>query len=182
MNSLELSLNEKVSWLVVGIATIIFVLFIMIILPKMTAYSEEAIGVESSPDTEMMYSEEDLYDIADSYGEEGRRIYVIIRWTFDVIWPLVYLFFLLALTIQLAKPSKYKWIHKLYIISIVATGFDYLENTLVTVVMVSYPKELFTIGTLASIASLLKWGILSLAFLCIFVIIIARVYEKLIKK
>lgn len=178
MHTLESKLNQKISWLVVGIATVVFILFIILVLPRMATYSEEAIGASVSPDTEMMYSGEDLYEIAKSYGEEGRRIYVTIRWTFDVIWPLVYLFFLLSLTVQLAKPSRYKWIHKLYIVSIAATLFDYLENTLVTIVMVAYPKEMFFIGSLASVASMLKWLILSLAFVLVVVIVVVRLYEK----
>lgn len=168
-------LDKKINWMVVFVSLILFAIFIAVVLPKVSAYTEEAVGGMGSPDTSLLYSGRDLYEIAKSYGEEGRSNYVVIRWTFDVLWPLAYLFFLLSTSVQLAKPMKSSWLGKLYWFSILAAGFDYLENTLVTIIMVAFPEELFGLGNIASIASLFKWIWLSLAFAAVLLLLLVRI-------
>ena len=44
-----------------------------------------------------MYSTSDLYEMAQSYGADGRGLYVKARFTFDLVWPLVYTLFLVTI-------------------------------------------------------------------------------------
>ena len=62
------------------------------------AYTEDVTGSSSSPDTSLIYSSDDLFDIAEAYGQVGRNAYIVLRLTFDVIWPIVYFMFLASLT------------------------------------------------------------------------------------
>ena len=76
-------------------ALLIFLLFTALVLPRQAAKSEHETGSAVSPDTSIFYSPAGLYQIAKSYGEEGRRAYIRARFTFDLVWPLVYTLFLI---------------------------------------------------------------------------------------
>jgi hypothetical protein len=179
--SMKVFLERKINWWVVIISTIVFALFIAIVLPKVSAYTKVAVGGLGGPDTSFFYSGSELFDFAESYGQQGRRTYILLRWTFDLVWPLVYMTFLLSLTVQLVKGLKFKWFYHLYLLPIIATAFDYLENILATLVMLLFPTRWLWLGTLTSIASTLKWGTLSLAFIIVAILILVRVLRLIIK-
>ena len=69
----------------------------------MSEYSNEVIGEWESPDTSLIYSEADLYDMAENYGEMGRKAYIKLRWTFDLVWPFVYTLFLVLWAIKILE-------------------------------------------------------------------------------
>ncbi|NIV29382.1 MAG: hypothetical protein GWN58_07700, partial [Anaerolineae bacterium] len=75
-------------------ALLIFLLFSALVLPQQATKAEEETGSSDSPDTSFFYSPSDLYRMAESYGEQGRQAYIRARFTFDLVWPLVYTFFL----------------------------------------------------------------------------------------
>lgn len=166
----EMKSVKKPSLTVVAAATIVFALFIAVVLPKVSAYTSVNIGGLGSPDTDFLYSGRRLYEIADSYGAGGRRLYVILRWTFDLLWPMVYTWFLVSWTRWLATWYNKPWVKQLYWIPIAAMLFDYLENTLVTIVMLMFPKPLYALGTMVSVAGLVKWSTLSVAFVVVLVL------------
>ncbi len=80
--------NISKNWVTL-IAFVVFVGFMLIVLPQQAAKSESQTGVSASPDTSLIYSADDLYQMAETYGEQGRKAYVQARFTFDLIWPLV---------------------------------------------------------------------------------------------
>ena len=171
---------EKVSWRMVIIATVLFIMFIAFVLPKVSEYSAAAIGVAESPDTALIYTAQDLYELAESYGEAGRSTYILLRWTFDVAWPLVYAFFVMTLTMQLAKSIQHRrWPQYLYLIAFWGMVFDYLENLGTTVVMARYPLESGLIAELTPFFSLLKWGLIGASFTTVFVLGIIVLNSKL---
>ena len=73
-----------------------FLVFTSVVLPYISNLTERVIGVSESIDTNFSFNLFTLYTIIDSYQEEGRRFYVFIRWTFDVVWPLIYTAMLLT--------------------------------------------------------------------------------------
>lgn len=168
-------LYKRVNWMVVIVSIILFSLFIAVVLPKVSLYTDEVVGGLGSPDTSFYYNGYDLYQFAESYGEDGRHNYVLLRWTFDVVWPLVYLFFLLSLSVQLAKPFKNKWVNKVYWLSILATAFDFFENIVVTIFMIVFPAKLYWLGTIASIGTMFKWILLCLAFAAVTILLVAYI-------
>lgn len=175
-------LERKISWKIAVLTTIIFALFIAMILPRVASYTEANVGGLGSPDTELLLSGEQLYNIAESYGEEGRSTYILLRWTFDVVWPIVYMMFLLSFIIVLGKGIRLKVTKYLYLLPIVAAGFDYLENTMVTIIMLRFPIKMYLFGTLTSYASLMKWITLNGAFLAVVVIGVIKLWLWVRKK
>jgi hypothetical protein len=85
------------------LAFVVFLLFAGLVLPGQAVSAETYSGNAGSPDLSFYYSAKDLYHMAEVYGEQGRGAYVRARFTFDLIWPLVYTFFLCtAITIHIS--------------------------------------------------------------------------------
>ena len=84
------------TWWVALVALMVFILFIMLVLPLQASKAKAQNGDMGSPDLSFYYSAEDLYQMAEAFGEEGRKSYIIARYSFDLVWPLVYTFFLIT--------------------------------------------------------------------------------------
>ena len=81
-------ITQKSSLLTVVSTLILFLAFTVTVLPTQSEKAKVQSG-ESSPDMSLFFTVEELYDIAESYGEEGREAYVTARFTFDLVWPIV---------------------------------------------------------------------------------------------
>ncbi len=126
--------------------TALFGFFMLVVLPVVSMVSDSA-----SPDTMFFYSSGRFYDLMESYGQSGRNLYIILRWTFDLVYPLVYgLFFMM---IMIALNSKIKFLF----FPILGVIFDYLENTVATINVGIYPKEVDFLVYLMQVFSLMKW-------------------------
>lgn len=170
----------KISWKWVIIVSVMFGIFIAFILPKVDSYSSKKIGPFKSPDTSLIYSAEDLYQMAENYGELGRDVYIKLRWTFDIIWPILYTLFLVLWTIKLLeyisinKVSRY-----LFVIPIAGVAFDLLENIGATIVMFRYPLKSGIIANITPIMTFLKWITLSGSFLIIIILMVLIGWSKI---
>ncbi|MCJ7718188.1 MAG: hypothetical protein MUO54_16940, partial [Anaerolineales bacterium] len=159
-------LQEKSTvWVVIG-TLVIMLLFTILVLPSQAEASIEHTGSSTAPDTSLYYSAEDLYKMVENYGPEGRRAYISARWTFDLIFPLVYVSFL-AMGIswfskQLIFTSK-AW-NLVNLLPLLSGILDYLENSATSLVMYLYPIQLMSAAFLASIFTLLKWVSIFLSF------------------
>ena len=176
-------LKKEIKWSWVILVTIGFVLFLSLVLPRVSAYTTKTIGDFPSPDTSFSYSAQDLYMMAKSYGLSGRDAYVFLRWTFDVLWPLVYTTFLVIWTMKLTSYIKgRRWIQSLYLLPMIAMILDFIENTGATIVMIRYPKSSGVIAQITPLVTLLKWTTLSVSFILIFLLVFVILYQKTMKK
>lgn len=137
----------------------IFLLFSALVLPSQAARSETYAEGIGSPDMSLLYTPQDLYDTAEAYGEQGRTAYVRARFTFDVIWPLVYTLFLSPAISWLfgrafARHSRWRLAN---LAPILGALFDYLENVSTSIVMLRYPTPTALLAVLAPIFTLVKW-------------------------
>jgi len=148
-------------------AVIIFLIFSVTVLPdqsaKAAAYSAE-IG---SPDLSLFYTPEDLYHMAEQFGESGRQAYVRARFTFDLAFPIVYGAFLLscvgwALGKLTLENSNWRL---LVLIPLFAVLFDLFENTAASIVISQYPQPSPLAAVLAPFFTLLKWFFVGSGFL-----------------
>ncbi len=140
-------------------ATAVFILFLALVLPGQAAEAEAFAGEAGAPDTSFWYPPTDLYRMAEAYGPEGRAAYVRARWTFDVIWPVVFTAFLaLALSwiYPRAFPPESRW-QLVNLIPLAGMLFDYLENSAASLVMARYPALTPGVAHLAPLFTLLKW-------------------------
>jgi hypothetical protein len=172
---------KRISWIHVFVSLIVFLAFMIFVLPAESNKSTE-LGIEQSPDTSFFYTKEELYFIADSYGEEGRAFYVNQRFTFDLIWPIAYGLFLTMTLAYLGKNASSKWIRKAFYLPIGSVVIDYLENIMTATVMYRYPKETMIFSDLAGFVTALKWISLSLSFVILLVIGVIYVIHSLKKE
>lgn len=137
------------------IIVLIFLVFTAVALPRQAQNAPPDVG---TPDTSLYYSPEELYNMAQAYGESGRRAYIVARFTFDVLWPVIYSAFFLSLTsLMLSKlsSSDSRW-RTWNLLPLLGTTFDFLENFSTSWVMWRYPAKASLAGTLASIFTPLK--------------------------
>jgi len=148
-------------------ALVIFLLFVSLVLPKQAAQAKTYTRDAGSPDMSFFYTADDLYTMAESYGEAGRLTYVHTRFTFDVIFPLVYLFFLstsLSWTLARLLPEENRG-RLLNLFPLLGWLFDLLENLSTSIVMLKFPEHISLIASLAPVFTMLKWFFVGGSFL-----------------
>ena len=170
-------------WIVLG-ALLVFTLFMILILPGQSASAEAFSADAGTPDLSFYYSTDELYRMAESYGAQGRELYIRARFTFDLIWPVVYTLFLTAAISWIyarATPSKniIWWVNLLPVLGML---FDYLENISSSLVMVRYPQQTPLIDFLAPIFTMLKWFLITSSFfiliLGVFILLKQRITHR----
>ena len=159
-------------------ALAVFVVFTALFLPGQGTQTDQYGHEIGIPDLSMAYSPSDLYALAEAYGPEGRVAYIRARFTFDVIWPVVYTLFLvtaMSWSARRAFAADSRW-QRANLVPLLAALFDYLENTATSLVMARYPARAPVVAALATLFTPLKWLFVaaSVALLLICVCMAAR--------
>jgi len=145
---------------------VVFILFTALVLPGQSAREDDPTGDVGSPDLFFYYSADDLYRMAEAYGEQGRAEYIQVRFTFDLVWPLVYTFFLataISWVFARAFSDGSKW-QLANLAPVMGMVFDYLENIATSLVMWQYPAQTPLVDWLAAIFTSLKWILIGTSF------------------
>lgn len=169
---------------VVLIGLIIFVLFSVLVLPAQSSQADNISGETGSPDMSFFYSSQNLFDMAESYGAQGRVEYIRARFSFDLIWPFVYGFFLstsiswLIKRVDLSKTPM----GLLNLVPVFGVLFDYFENITTSWVMFRFPQPALFPALLAPFLTATKWifvgGSFGILILGIFIVIWDAVHSK----
>lgn len=162
------------------LATLVFLLFMALVLPGQAAQAEETSAGAGSPDTSFWYSAQDLYQFAEDYGEAGRAAYIRARWTFDLIYPMVYAFFLVTTVswvFAYAFPVASRW-QVVNLFPFAGMVFDYLENIATSLVMARFPLPAQFAANLAPVLTLIKWFFVSGSFLILFFGIVRAIFSR----
>ena len=180
LHRLSNTLQRRATGRVTLLATIVFILFTALVLPRQAAEAETISGDAGSPDTSFWYTPDDLYRMADAYGPAGRQAYLRARWTFDLVWPVVYTAFL-SLTISwvyrraFARESRWQWAN---LVPVAGMLLDYLENSATSLVMARYPALTPGIAHLAPLFTLTKWVFVNGSFVLLLIGAIAILWRK----
>jgi hypothetical protein len=169
-------------WVVLA-ALLIFILFAIFILPGFSEESARYANGMGSPDTILFYSGADLFSIAETYGEEGRQAFLDIRWTLDLVFPLIYTLFLITSASWLlcrVIPSGSKW-RLLNLFPLAAFILDLLENSATSLVMLRFPEHCLFGEILAPIFSPLKWLAVAGSFLLVLWAAVSYLVKRLEK-
>ena len=156
---------------------VIFILFTALVLPRQAAQSPgEDVG---TPDLSFFYTPQDLYEMAEAYGEAGRAEYIRVRFTFDVIWPLVYTFFLVTSISWLyarafASGSRWRWAN---LAPVMAALLDFGENLSTSWVMFRYPTTAPVVAALAPFFTASKWMLVSGSLVLLVMGIVAALWR-----
>jgi hypothetical protein len=165
-------------WVVLS-ALVIFLLFSALVLPRQAARAQQETGGAASPDMSFYYSPGDLYRMAEAYGAQGREAYVRARFTFDLIFPLVYTLFL-ATAISWVNTRAFapdsRW-HLANLAPVLGALFDYAENVSTSLVMLRYPAQTAVVDVLAPVFTLVKWVFVTGSFVLLFVGVVAAAWR-----
>lgn len=168
------------TWLMI-ISLLVMVGFMIFVLPAQASDAASESGSERSPDTSFLYSPDDLYQMAEDYGENGRRAYIRARWTFDLVFPLVYTAFLtFGISWFVQRLSGWGEAWKLTALLPLLGGiFDLLENSATSLAMAAYPARPGWILLSASIFTPVKWVFVSASFIPYFIFALAWLVQKI---
>lgn len=162
---------------------VIFLLFTAIVLPDQASKAEASSGGAESPDTSFFYTAGDLSRMAEAYGEQGRQAYIHARFTFDLLWPLVYTAFLctsLSWLNRKAFPGDSPW-QRMNLVPLAAMLFDFLENISTSLVMAQYPAPVPLAAALAPFFTLAKWILVMGSFVLLIISAGAALWRRLRK-
>jgi len=160
-------------------ALAIFLLFSTLVLPGQAARAETDTGNAGSPDMSFYYSADDLYRMAEAYGKQGREAYVRTRFTFDLIWPLVYTMFLstaISWVYIKAFTRDSRW-QRANLAPVLGALFDYLENLSTSLVILRYPDQTAVVDILAPVFTSVKWVFVNGSFVLLFTGIVVGVWR-----
>jgi len=163
---------------------LVFVVFSITVLPGQSAQAGRSAGQTGVPDLSFYYSAEQLYEMAEGFGEEGRSAYIRARFTFDLVWPLVYGFFLVTSMSWLAgkvlqEGSRWEMANLLPLAGVL---FDYLENISTSLVMLRYPVETWLAANLAGFFTALKWISIGASFILLIIFFVGAIWKRLKKR
>jgi len=152
-------------------AVVTFLIFSALVLPGQSAAVDAYSGSAGSPDLSLLYTPDDLYQMAEQYGFTGRAAYVHSRFSFDLIFPIIYTLFLItAISWILGNitPETSQW-RMLNLAPILGMLFDFLENTTASIVISRYPTPSPISMNLAPVFTFLKWVFVGGSFLILFI-------------
>jgi hypothetical protein len=144
-------------------ALVVFILFTVLVLPDQSSKASTEARAAGSPDLSFFYTASDLDRMAEAYGQAGREAYVRARFTFDLIWPLVYTAFLctaISWVYRKAFDPRSRW-QRMNLVPVFAILFDFLENISTSLLMLQFPNRIPLVATLAPIFTMGKWILVS---------------------
>jgi hypothetical protein len=175
--------RTSTGWLAL-VALLIFLLFSALVLPQQATKAARETGSSDSPDMSFFYSPGDLYKMAEAYGEQGREAYVEARFTFDLIWPLVYTLFLataISWVFGRAFAPDSRW-QRANLAPLLAAILDYLENLSTSLVMLRFPDQTPLVDLLAPLFTAIKWSFLGASFVLLFGGIVVGVWRWIARR
>ncbi|GAP06715.1 hypothetical protein ATHL_01572 [Anaerolinea thermolimosa] len=140
--------------------------FNILIFPILSENFRSVSGNLQTLDVQFGYSPEDALNFIQRLGETARHFYLLIEWTADLFYPIIYssLFTLLLglLFKAVHLQDKLTGLRYLIVLPVFMMGFDYSENILLSILLLwhnslsGYGMALW-VASFASIASLCKW-------------------------
>lgn len=162
-------------------ALLIFLLFTALVLPGQSSKAVVETSGTGTPDLSFYYSGDELCQLAEAYGKVGRDAYVKTRFTFDLVWPVVYMCFLSTGISWIYQKSfaKDSILQQANLIPIFAAIFDYMENISTSVVMLRYPSPSILLANVAGVFTLVKWLLIVSSFTFLILGLVVMVWRWL---
>ncbi len=145
-------------YLVLGFLALQF-LFSGLILPHFQKQFDPQLN-RGLMDLDFGFSPEKGYNIIESYGEQGRKVYFFVESFVDVLYPIVYTAAFVLMISFLFKKNGWN-IRKIAILNILplaGMGFDMLENFGIVQMLRAFPERVDFWARVASNAGIVKWA------------------------
>jgi hypothetical protein len=105
------------------------------------------------------YSPEEAYAVMRAYGPEGRRAYMWIELTADVVYPAAYTLFLaLCLTYLAERAGPASGLtRRATLLPFAVLAADYAENAAIVTMLARYPERADSIARVGGVITAIKW-------------------------
>jgi hypothetical protein len=122
---------------------------------RLEAYS----GGVGPLDLRPAYTADEAYTSLAAYGDEGRRFYLLLLLTVDLIYPVVYsLFFSLTIVYCLRQVlAADHTLQRAALLPWVSLLADFVENAGLAWLLLNYPNRLDGVAVLTSTVTTIKW-------------------------
>lgn len=155
---------------------VMFFVFMVVADKNMQAIGsiEEKMGEVKLLDTRFFYDADTVYNVLENLGETGRNYYRELLLKTELIFPLVYRFFIIVTLCFLFRwwvDKKSSW-NLICFIPLVDLLFDYMENFIVLIMLKQYPDLSVVLATLVGYITMIKYIFVYFAwFLILFSIV-----------
>jgi hypothetical protein len=157
---------------------VLFIIFAFVISPIILILSNQFTNIRFSPDVSLFYSPDIFYDTLIATGQSGRNYYFITTWSFDLLYPIIYGLAILSVMIKYKKDQK----SLIYIIPLLGILFDYLENSLASLLAFFYKTEIDLLVYVLQFFSSIKWLSIGLSILIILILTIKNHKKNIISQ
>ena len=150
--------NRVTSWWGILLCLILFIFVVSYVFPTFSRILSIPEGAEKI-DTQTYYSSEKLYQVISKLDKTARRGYAISHMTADIIFPVVYTFLfgmMISITFRMIFPEG-SWFKYLNLMPVGLFVFDIIENTLLSVLLLSYPERYEFLAFTAGVVTFIKW-------------------------
>jgi hypothetical protein len=164
MQNLSEKLYAKANGKNVLLALAAFLVFNALILPTAEQHIKAYSGGVGVLDLQLGYTPDKAYDMVAAYGEQGRQLYAMVEIIADTFYPLIYtLFFCLLISFIYQKTTQVGTkLRLINLVPLLSMGFDYLENSCILTLLLTFPNRYNVVAQIGSVFTLLKWGSLVL--------------------
>ncbi len=174
-----LSKTSRTGWLLL---IVLLQLLFMYAFHGLFSFSVEKIRALSNgmgiPDAQILYTSPQLQNMFRLYGPEGREMYLRLQWI-DMVYPLIYSTLLASLLYLVYKKTR---LENMVFIPFVAALFDYAENILLRISILSFPNIQDGVASIAGTVTFIKWLLVFFAFFLLLFGLIWRVTHQWFKK
>lgn len=136
-------------------------------LRSLTAHSGGLVIVDMRAD----YTPEDVYELLEALGPQGRRLYATMHLTADAVFPVVYSSFFALITAWLLRSlaGADRPVQRLILLPYVAGLSDLSENVCVLVMNAAFPQRIDALAWVARVLTTIKFGLLPVGLVTIVV-------------
>lgn len=141
------------------LAIMLVIPFNALIFPLMSGHFHQIASGMSTLDVQLGYTPSDAARQTASYGASARQYYLLIEWTADLFYPIVYssvFTLLLGFILKGILQEGHRFRGMVVAPSLMMIS-DYLENIFISLQILVYPTTISILGWLSAFFSLLKW-------------------------
>ncbi|MEE9373107.1 MAG: hypothetical protein V3V00_08650 [Saprospiraceae bacterium] len=181
IHNILIKLNPYAQWkyVLIGLGLCLFIN--VILFPWAGNELREVAPKAAGPiDLKFSYSQNEVYQMIESYGEKGRDIYIMSTVGIDLIYPIIYniVFILILIILFKKKYPLHGRKHLLAFLPIVVFFADILENTGILLMLNNYPDRLRNVAFLTSACTSIKWAFVSISLIMIIGLCLIKVRKK----
>jgi hypothetical protein len=155
-------------------------LFNIVIMPGIQWQMDLRSGGVEPLDLSYYYTAQEAFERIEAFGE-ARPFYAMVELTADLLYPLVYGFFLSVLLVTLYRRgfAAGNRVQMVAFLPLLSTVFDYAENTSIAYMLLIYPAESPLVATWAGFFTLIKWFTLLLTIIAVLLGFVAYLVKGL---